>query len=246
MKLLSIEMSQITVLFHATRAEGQTYLPYFARDLTERYAFADAPKSYADLNAERIDFKHGLFQGSAIESLEIYNDGVVVKSRSDSDRIDAFLADLVQWTKVEIGLSLVMNRTVNRMYDSQLIVEADPKIIEPLSASTDLASQVRSMISENTGLDTEYHFAGFTLAPDLVQLSSLRPSVFRIERRFAAEFQLNQFVCTAPLRTQQHIHLLESLERQSAMNKIPVRTKNRFIRKRDLEREARAQSGGRD
>ncbi|WP_419906868.1 hypothetical protein [Hoeflea sp.] len=212
MRLLSIVLSQITVLFNTTRPEGQEYRPHVARELVDRYAFADAPQSFSDLNAERVEFRHGLFQNSAIESLEIYNDGVVVKARSDTDIIDAFLTDLRQWAEEEIGLTFTVNRTINRMYDSRLIIEADPKIIGPLSVMTDLESQIRAMVSENTGLDTEYYSAGFVLAPDQVLLSSLRPTVFRVERWFDSEFQLNKFVCIAPLRTQQHIRLLESLE----------------------------------
>ena len=212
MKVLSIEMSQMTALFHATRHEGQVYLPKLVEGLVKRYRFVGVPQNYAEMVADRVDFKHGLFQGSAIESLQVFSDGIVIKSRSDSDRVDTFVTDLIQWATNEIGLSIFSNRTINRMYDSQLIVEADQRILQPFSVLTNLGSEIREMVLKNTGLDAEYHWAGFILAPDQIKLSSLKPSIFRVERWFDSEFQLNQFYSSAPLKTKQHISLLENLE----------------------------------
>lgn len=98
------------------------------------------------------------------------------------------------------------------MYDSQLIIEADQKILQSLYVPIKLGSQIREMVANNTGLDTEYHWAGFTLAPDQAKLSSIKPSLFRFERWLASEFALNQFYSSAPLKTKQHISLLENLE----------------------------------
>jgi len=212
MKLLSIKMSRLTVLFHFTRAQGQTYLPQAAAGLVERYSFAGSPQSIAELKADRVDFKHGLFNGSAIESLEIYDDGIVIESRSDTELIDAFLEDLLEWMQSEVGLSIFKSRTIDRMYESNLIFHADEKIMTPLKAMSALCGQVGEMVALNTGLEVEFQSAGFTVAADHTQIPSLKPSIFRLERIFASEFPLNQFISVAPLKTSQHVEVLEKLE----------------------------------
>lgn len=213
MKLLSIEMSRLTTLFHVTRAQGQTYIPHAAAGLVERYSFAEAPQSYAELSADRVDFKHGLFDGSAIHSLEIYEDGIVIESRSDTELIDAFLADLLAWLQSEFGLSMFKSRTIDQMYESNLIIHAEEKIMTPLKTLSALCGQVGEMVALNSGLEVEYQSAGIIVAADQSQISSIKPQVFRLERRFASEFSLNQFVSVAPLKTSQHLEVLEDLER---------------------------------
>ncbi|MCY4345870.1 MAG: hypothetical protein OXC17_03640 [Aestuariivita sp.] len=105
MRVLSIKMSQITVFFHATRQEGQLYLPNLVEGLVRRYKFADAPRNFGDIEADAVEFRHGLFRGNAVESLRVFSDGIVIKSRSDSDEVDAFIADFTLWTREQIGLS---------------------------------------------------------------------------------------------------------------------------------------------
>lgn len=213
MKLLAIEMSRLTLLFNSTRPQGQAYLPQIAAGLVQRYSFAGPPQSFAELNANRVEFNHGLFKGSAIEAFEVYNDGIVVASRSNTDIIDEFVVDLKDWMQNEMGISTFTSRSVDKMYESSVIIEADEKILSPLTAMAGLCEDIGKMVALNTGLDVRYQPAGFTLAPDHTQISTLKPSTFRLERRFGAEFSLNQFFSFAPLKTSQHMDLLERVGR---------------------------------
>ncbi|MFZ1728034.1 MAG: hypothetical protein WBO29_16130 [Albidovulum sp.] len=212
MKLLSYDMSRLTAIFHITRLEGQAYLPSLAALLTEKYAFVGAPKSLAEMKADRIEFSHGYFEGSAIDRLEIYDDGIVISSRSSTDFIDRFLDDMLRWAVSELGISVVNNRTVNRVYESSLIIEADEKILTPLKALEETATLIQSHLLEASGMNVPYYPSGYIIAADHSKNPQLKPALFRLERRFASEFELNQFYSIAPLRTPQHIGVLEKIE----------------------------------
>ena len=80
MKLLTIEMSRVTALFRMTRSSGQPYLPHIAAQLAERYHFAVEPTSFGELGGNKVEFKHGLFEDNAIETLDLYSDGIIVSS----------------------------------------------------------------------------------------------------------------------------------------------------------------------
>ena len=212
MKLLAIEMSRLTALFHVTRSAGQLYLPAAVAAISERYSFAGVPNTLGEMNSERIDLEHGQFHGNAIEVLEIYNDGIVIASRSNTDVIDEFFSDLCEWMGVELGLSMIKTRSVDRIYDSNLIFEASEKILKPLEAIMNVGAMIESDLKSTCGLDVKFEPFGMSLAVDQTQNSALKPTVFRIERRVGTEFPLNQFISTAPLTTSQHLNVLKSLE----------------------------------
>jgi hypothetical protein len=212
MKLLAIEISRLTALFSVTRLQGQAYLPMVAAALVERYAFAAPPASFSDLMADKVEFNHGLFAGSAIDKLEVYNDGMIVSSRSNTDLLDGFLHDLMSWLSSEFGISVVPTRKNDRIHESQLVVSVDESIMKPLSSLNQISRLISSLLQENYGIDNQLHALGYALSVDPMGNAEIRPSAFRIERRLAAEFSLSQFYSIAPLRTDHHLEILGKIE----------------------------------
>ena len=212
MKLLAIEMSRVTALFRMERPSGQPYLPHIAAQLAERYRFSGAPHSFADLGGSKVEFKHGLFEGNAIDMLDVYNDGIIVSSRSDSDCIDMFIGDLGLWLNSAHDVSVVETHTVNKMYESTLLVESEREIFRPLDDFSTVARMVESALKESSGLEIQYQNFGISLSADQSQNPFLKPMPFRFERKEGIEFSRHQFFTTAPLKTKQHLEVLTQLE----------------------------------
>ena len=212
MKLLAIEMSRVTALFRMERPSGQPYLPHIAAQLAERYRFGGAPHSFADLGGSKVEFKHGLFEGSAIDILDVYNDGIIVSSRSDSDFIDKFTDDLSLWLKTTHGLSVIETHAVNKMYESTLLIESEQDILKPLNEFASIARMIESALRDSSGLEIHYENFGISLSADQSHNPFLKPVSFRFERKEGIEFSRNQFFTVAPLKTKQHVKVLEQLE----------------------------------
>ena len=212
MKLLAIEISRVTALFRMTRPGGQPYLPHIAAEVAKRYRFGGAPRSLDEMEAERIEFRHGLFQGNAVHTLEVYNDGIVVSSRSDTDFIDEFIEDLVGWMENEHNLSMIETHTVNKMYNSTLLVEMNGDVFKPFEAYADILRMIETALRGSSGLDIVYRNYGLALSADQTRNPALKPIPFRIERKEGVDFCRNQFFATAPLKTRQHLEILERLE----------------------------------
>ena len=213
MKLVTIEMSLVTALFRTARLRGQPYLPHIVSQLARRYQFGGVPQSLGDLGGDKAEFKHGLFEDNATETLEFYNDGVVVSSRSDSDFIDKFMDDLGLWLEKDHGLSVIETHTVNKMYASTLLVETEGNILGPLNEYAGILQIIENALRESSGLRIKYHKFGFTLSADQSKNPALRPIPFRFERKEGIEFSRNQFHTTAPLKTKQHLKILEQLDK---------------------------------
>ena len=212
MKLLAIEKSRVTALFRMERPSGQPYLPHIASGLSERYQFGGAPNSFADYSGNKVEFRHGLFEGNAIDMLDVYSDGIIVSSRSDSDCIDLFIGDLSLWLNTAHDVSVVETHTVNKMYESTLLVECEREIFRALDEYSIIARMIESALQESSGLEIQYQNFGISLSADQSQNPFLKPMPFRFERKEGIEFSRHQFFTTAPLKTKQHLEVLTQLE----------------------------------
>ena len=213
MKLLTIENSRVVSLYRMERAVGQAYFPEFAAQVAERYRFNSAPISVGDIVGDKAEFKHGLFEGNAIDTLDIYNDGIIVASQSDSDFIDNFIHDLNSWLEKDRGISFIETHTVNKIYESILLVETDRDIFKPFEAFANILPMIESALEDASNLNVKYENFGLALSADHTLNPALKPIPFRFERKEGIEFSRRQYHTTAPLKTGQHLEILERLER---------------------------------
>ncbi len=212
MKLLSIETTRVTELFHVTRPQGQLPIQKIASEFVDRYQFAGVPQSLEDFSSDHVELSRGIFQEGSIEKLDVYNDGVVVSGRSNTDFFEEFLHDLILWLERDLGMSRLITKDVTRSYESEITVELDPKVLDVLDPLNSIGTKISGMVAENCGKVADYSALGFAFSTEQASAQGLTPGPFRLERRLASEFHFNHFVSGAPLKTQQHIEILESLE----------------------------------
>jgi hypothetical protein len=212
MKLLMMENSHLTVLFQIARNKGQLFLPEAALMLASRYNFSIYPKAYEEMSPDKVEFKHGKFEDTAIESLQIYSDGIVVSANSDTDIIESFFSEFCEWLKESLGLSFIKTHYIDKIYDSTLVFQTDKNILKPLEALGEIADTVQSILKDNSGLDVRFEPFGWVLSADSTLNPALKPISLRIERRAGIEFSLQHYISAAPLKTKQHLALLEKLE----------------------------------
>jgi hypothetical protein len=212
MKLLGFENTRLTELFLASRVEGQPYLPAAITQLVERYKFAEFPSKLGEGGAERASFKHGLFQGSAIETFDVYRDGIIVESKSPSDLLDAFINDICSWMADAIGLKRIETHAISKNYESHLVFESSAPLFKALDGLTTVSDFVANALKATTGLEAEFQAIGFGFAPDNSLISGMKPIPFRVERKAGVEFQMNYYYSSAPLTTAKHLAALERLE----------------------------------
>lgn len=211
MKLLSIDISTLTILGFTSRTANQIYLPLLLRNFLDRYHFLKYPENLL-ATSSKYEFAHGIFGDGAIDTLEVYQDGFVVGSKSNTEFLDAFAEDLLDFLSDQWDISLVKSNSVDRMYQSALVIETEKDILRPLQSADRLADAVQKSLSMTTGLDVEFSPFGFSLSADQAKISTMRPPVFKIERRIGIEYQFNQYFTAAPLRTKDHLALLEDWE----------------------------------
>ncbi|MCR6646484.1 MAG: hypothetical protein NVV62_19195 [Terricaulis sp.] len=159
-----------------------------------------------------ITFLHGVFNGTAIDKFEIYNDGVIVSGASNTRVFDAFLDDLFSWIGPELGLTEVPQLKHGRIYESAVVAELaiNADKIAPWSKA------LRKLIGdkwEDAGRPKfEFEFSQLRFGPDPHE-RSFAPINFSLERRAGIPFDQNIYFSTAPLRTDDHVEALAALEK---------------------------------
>ena len=158
-------------------------------------------------------FEHGIFNNHPINSFEIYNDGIIVRSRISTEIIDEFIDDVVAWMSDELGLRRIETHQVSKSYNSELGVELDPKVFALFDRMKPVMASIVAELAKATGQRVPaYQPAGLLFHVDQSQIAGMKPVPFRLERRFDTDFSKNIFIAGAPLPTAAHIRVLEQLE----------------------------------
>src|SRR5882672_4165042 len=101
---------------------------------------------------------------------------------------------------------------VARIFTSWLVVDFE----EPIARMISKFEEVRELIVESfehgygQRLDFQMQRVAFNVDP--MSLPPFTNTEFTIDRRGGTPYSLNRFFCTAPLRTEAHIELLERIE----------------------------------
>jgi hypothetical protein len=212
-KLLNIEHSRLTSLFITNRIEGQPAIPAAFAELIKRYSFAGHPTKIEELEANRITFRLGSFDNVSIESFEIYPDGVAVSAKAPTDLLDAFLTDVTQWMDAAFGLKRIETHDINRLYESTVVVQSSAPLLRPLDALQSIRQMISAALKAEIGLDAQFEPFSLGVATDHTKLPGFKPIPFRVERRAVIAFEKNYYYSQAPLRTADHLKVLESLEK---------------------------------
>lgn len=216
MELVGIDVSRIVYLTQVVRPAGQFYIPEAVAKLVQRYSFAKYP-AIGELSKNTFSFGMGKFVDIQIDELGIYGDGLVASARVPSEKLDAFVSDLLSWTEKEFGLVQATTAKPEKFIESAIVVKASKDLslaLRPNTAAVDLLN--KAFLSNASG-HGPYKLSGFILDCDPTELAGRRkPMRFILERRIGLAYGQNVFYSHAPLHTNDHVKLLAQLEQISS------------------------------
>ena len=200
----------------AIRSSGGTlgYYPEIVEGLKARYSFLSAPKEHEILlePPKGIELKHGKFvyrdQVVIIDKFTLFNDGVAADTTSSTDDSGYFLDDLMEWAKSAMPKAQISRP---RYYLSHI----EFKMSEPLEGYTPrlkpVGEQLTALLKSYGIAVPRYEATAIHLRFDQIGKINPQPGVFFIDRRAGIPFSENIWFSQAPLRTKDHIALLEDL-----------------------------------
>jgi hypothetical protein len=170
----------------------------------------------SEVTKNGIKFENGSFdlngKISNISEFTIYTDGVVITSPT-TEQSEIFWDDISSWMITENGFRSFAEIPVRR-FVSQLVVDFN----KPLERLIKPFQELAQIISERLGPIYEQKiplgFSRIDLEYDKISdKSSVIVPKFIIERRQNVPFNKERYYCSAPVRTNEHIAILEKIER---------------------------------
>jgi hypothetical protein len=174
--------------------------------LTRRYHFRSSPKIDDQLHEGGLKFSDGVFvtpnQERVAVDLEVYLDGLVATTRSNTSHADAMIDDVLTWANSTFGIGnqeQILN--AKRTYRSELVVYAP---------DVSIASACEKLRAVATALNLgDDDVIGFSIG------SKNRDGVaaFTFERKKGTPFDEHKYYTNATLETDRHTQILRELEK---------------------------------
>jgi hypothetical protein len=225
MKVISMLLGRFAVVVNLDEVlpEGGLDPLQAIMDIKEEYGFAVSPQGPEVLQKMPYDglkFGHGRFrlgkdQERRIREFTIWNDGLLADAYDTSDA-EAFLDDFLKWGAESLHLRASLERLQLRHFTSELVVEFDYSPSEKLvqlqsvTGAFDESLQVTYGVGLPGSSITAIHF-DYDHAEAPSGFNRLVPFTVS-RRRNHRHAKDNAFFSQAPLTSQRHIELLESLE----------------------------------
>ena len=218
MELLSVQVARVVWLFDTAELnpKGKSIFPEMLEWLKEEYHFAQAPESVTQLDdTKALAFSRGTFQAEeeifVDVELKIYGDGLVANTRSSTKDADAFLEDVLRSAAQEFNLAYKPEIVRRKLYVSEIVVRSAKELIGIDARLLQVAEKVSELLPQN--IRFPYEFSGVMFS-QLQGDSKTSIAPFRLERKLNTSPEEHKLYSTAPLRTADHLTLLDWFENQ--------------------------------
>lgn len=231
MKLVSILLGRSVRLIRTYFPNG-LYLPDVIKKLQERYGFVQVPTSWEQCDVTKgVEFRHGRFKIKesltanrpstisnatneiVIDVLRIYAQGVQVDTKAFVEDADLFLDDLIAWSIQEFDGIILDQPKVIKWFSSEVEVQLDNQLHSLFKKLNRLGGEITDCLKNYDHPTPAFQVSGFVIHCDMTESRDiLPPTKFLVERRETQPYSSNLFYATAPLKTSDHLKLLEKLE----------------------------------
>jgi hypothetical protein len=220
MKVIGIEYGRVSLLVDLVELGTHTgiYLPEATAFVQSRYSFVHVPTvPQASQNQQVYRFEQGrIAKGQkqySISSFEVHPHGLVVQG-TDTDAAEAFLDDFFKFGAEHLGMKNP-ERPPAKVFLSSAVIEFNGDTNRLLNKWRELSKLISSQIEKQYGIKEPVQISRLTMQPDPQNIPprlSVLLNEFTIERRIYEPYSHQRYFSAAPLRTDDHISLLQKFE----------------------------------
>ena len=188
----------------------------------ERYIFRIGPDSNVpkqEIDKTGLKFESGQFGFNGervnINDFTAYSDGIVATANT-TERSEAFLDDIVKWLRIENGFRDFLSEP-RRFFLSSIVIEFEGPLSHLLPSYQKIADSISKHLTTIYHADVPIGLARIDFEFDKSgESAGLSVPRIMLERRPGIPFKRERYFCGAPMKTAQHIEILEGIERDLA------------------------------
>ena len=192
---------------------GKVFFPDILEALVKRCHFQKFPKEYSELDAQKgVDFFDGKWGEITVDKLTIYQNGILIDTRSSTADSERILHEALLWAASEFGITYRSAMIKRKAYVSNLTFYSEAPLLATINPTlSTLSDGVGRAVSEILGGDFKYEPVGISVHYDQF-LKQIPVAPFTIQRRIQTPFSENKYFSEAPLPTDVHWTLLQEFE----------------------------------
>ena len=214
MKLSAVLLAR-TIAFldiNELNPRGVVFFPKLVPALVERFNFQNFPSKPEDFDESKgVKFSVGYFGGHTIDEMTVFNDGIVLSTRSSTSHGKEIITNTLEWLAANHGITYAEDTVSRWNYVSNLAFNSDVDLNFVSPALSDFIARLGTEMKDDIRVAGDFHVESITFDIDRTSgVKQLTP--FKIERRSKIEFSQGKYFSAAPLQTQVHISLLEQFE----------------------------------
>ena len=185
--------------------------------LTDKYKFLKAPEFFQEVFPQNplqpITFQAGKItidkREVGIVQIQFVQNMIVVDTQTSTDDSDWIVDDFISTANTEHPESITPTGPAHYVSQIELSLEKPPDLAPQLE---DAAKTIDRFLAGYGETVPKFALWGTTLNIDGHELGVLAPAFFALERRVGFPFPAKVFFSQAPLRTKDHLAVLEKLD----------------------------------
>ena len=188
---------------------GLLVYPALIEGMKKKYGFVASPNIQDTLDESKgIVFQDGAWNNIAIDKVTIFDDGIVVDTRSSTSDSEAIFEEALLWAAESFGLTYKPEMILHRRYVSELVVRTNVSLNSLNSRLAAFGAKLSKSLSKFTTLTVEFELASLAFHYDgSAAKTSVAP--FKLEKLDNSAYTENKYYALAPLPTEEHLKLLE-------------------------------------
>jgi len=211
MKLEKTIFGQAIQFFATGEASGRRSPIPLIRAMQDRYGFVEVPHKVSELKFETgVNFLQGYYKDTVIDKFQVYNNGILCEAATDNQICSEFIEDVLSWAP-EYFNPITIEPTA-KAFQSKLEISSEKDVRNTFAKFAGVGELIAQLL-KGYGLTAPppYVAAGVVLQHEPQREMAGVPNfefAWRADRTFADRV----YYSSAPLRTQDHLQVLDLLE----------------------------------
>jgi hypothetical protein len=216
MKITAIKQARFIALFDVDELipSGLISMSRIAPAIVKRFEFQKntvPEEGEGDGKSKGFEFFDGIWEGTPVQRLAVFNDGIIIETRVSTTRSREILDASLEWAKVEFGIHAASDIMRRLRYLSVLSFQSNAPILSFGSALSNMAAHMSTAMASITG--SERIYSGTRIDINFDRSTDKEPIAGLTIQTLALEpFESRRYYSQAPLPTDEHVALLENFE----------------------------------
>ncbi len=214
MQLSAVHLARILLFLEVAELNprGIAYYPTVSSSLVKHFGFKKYPEKPEDFDLSKgIFFEDGYMADVTIERLVIYENGLQLDTRRDTEHSEQMLLYALQWAK-ELNLTFWPEMVKRKAYVSQIGFYGEAPLLGTNPLLNSFSERISKTVSDNLKAAIAFQPLAILIGQD-PGTQGIPIASFSIERRAQSPFSENKYFSAAPVPTEMHLQMVEEYEK---------------------------------